>query len=140
MYPIVALTNKKQIKRFYKSQHYAASFIGFDKSYQVLDDEKIIASAIISYQVEENQQALLHALVVDKAYQHMGIATQLISYICKLHSNIVCFCSPELTKLYQQCNFNLCSEANLCEINKFRFSLYKNQKSLISLRYFSRNS
>lgn len=138
MLPIVKLTNKKQIKRFYKSQHYSASFVGFDTSYQVLNEDKIIASAIISYQTKENQQALLHALVVDKNYRNIGIAKQLISHICKQHNHIVCFCSLELIKLYQQFNFNLCSENDLSTMNKFRFLTYQQKNKLLALSYSSK--
>lgn len=135
IYPIVSLTNKKQIKRFYQSQHYSASFMGFDKSYQVLDDDDIIASAIISYQTKENNQALLHAIVVNKNYQNKGIAKQLITHICKLYPNIVCFCSPELVKLYRQCGFVQFEAEQLSSKNKERYLIYQKKKSLVALNY-----
>lgn len=140
MHSIVKLSNKKQIKRFYKSQHYSAAFIGFDSSYQVVDVNcNIIASVIVSYQIKDNQQAFLHALVVDKNFQNIGVAKQLIAYVCTQHNDIICFCSPKLINLYQQCYFNIASEIELSTKNKFRFSLYKNQQPLIVLRYLSTN-
>ncbi|WP_448248692.1 GNAT family N-acetyltransferase [Thalassotalea agariperforans] len=164
-YPVklAAKSDKKSVKRFYKSQHYSASFIGFDSTYIVLDNEQIIASAIVSYSTSDNNQALLHALVVAKLYQKQGIATELINIIkqqhChnyrEKHSTIVCFADDKLSQFYQRMSFKVVSSKSksdntqcqsydndltvkrvLSESNFNRFIAYqKNTPSLLPFLY-----
>jgi len=96
-------TNKKAILRFYKNNHYSASFLGFDSCYVIKDEQSIIASVIISKikESQENSQlSFLHALVVKAQYQHIGLASQLLSHVQNLHSPFVCFANDELSALY----------------------------------------
>lgn len=142
-YPVklAAKSDKKSVKRFYKSQHYSASFIGFDSTYIVLDNEQIIASAIVSYSTSDNNQALLHALVVAKPYQKQGIATELINIIkqqhChnyrEKHSTIVCFTKPELAIFYQALSFR-----NLTQEQKFSSSTISDENNLLTDVNFKR--
>lgn len=155
---IATKSDKKALKRFYKNQHYSASFIGFDSAYIILDNEQIIASAIVSYSTSDNNQALLHALVVAKPYQKQGIATELINIIkqqhCHNHSNkhssIVCFTKPELAIFYQALSFKkltqeqapnspiISDENNLItDVNFKRFNAYRKKNPALTVCFFS---
>lgn len=101
-------SDKKTIKRFYKTQHYSAAFIGYDKCYYFQNNnEEIIAAVIVSYVCLDNKQALLHALVVDKAHRNKSLALKLIAHCLQQHPNIVCFARAELSKLYLTANMTL---------------------------------
>ena len=91
-------SDKKLIKRFYKSQHYSASFIGLDHCYIVKCDEAIIACVIISSITE--QYDFLHALVVDKRFHRQKLASKLLTHTQSLHHPIACFANNLLSTLY----------------------------------------
>lgn len=98
--------NKKDILRFYKSEHYAARFIGHDQSYFIKEHDTIIANVIFSGGIEANNSVLLHGLVVAQAYRSQGIASLLlkesiIQMLANSHiDTIVCFAELSLKPFY----------------------------------------
>ena len=93
-------TSKKDIQRFYKLNNYSASYIGYDHTYIIKLEDKIIGAVIISYQSENNHYALLHALLVTVNYRHKGYAKQLIKKTLSEHNNLICFTEKGLENLY----------------------------------------
>ncbi|MEW6990922.1 GNAT family N-acetyltransferase [Colwelliaceae bacterium 6441] len=91
---------KKTILRFYKSQHYSASFLGIDHCYYIQDKNEVVASVIISKIEQNSHYSFLHALVVKSAYQHRGLATKMLTFVQECHRPIVCFAHVEMTELY----------------------------------------
>jgi GNAT superfamily N-acetyltransferase len=83
LYTVIKATksDKKDIMRFYKAQHYAASYIGQDQSYFIEVDGNIIACALVSAGQENGEFWLLHALVVAQAHRGKGIASLLLTSI-----------------------------------------------------------
>lgn len=128
-------SDKKEVKRFYKKQQYSAKFMGLDHCFIIEKDNTIIASAIISKLTEDNQQCFLHALVVDKNYQKIGLATELLKYATNHLATkeqltaIVCFCSPDLIPLYQKTGFNLLTQGDLNQTLCSRYLLYRKKQS-----------
>ncbi|WP_206486405.1 GNAT family N-acetyltransferase [Thalassotalea sp. G2M2-11] len=94
-------TDKKSVLRFYKQQHYSARYLGFDHVYIIEYDNNIIAAVMVSNIKPNANVSLLHALVVDKAYQRQGLATKLLQHVFKHHGTIICFAQPFLAPLYQ---------------------------------------
>lgn len=117
--------DKKDILRFYKSQHYAARYIGQDHCYVIKMNDTIIACAMISAGQENRQFWLLHALVIDKQYRGNGLASKLIQTLISkqekskpstslmleselaTYPNIVCFADTQLKQLYISNGFTL---------------------------------
>jgi len=110
-------SDKKDILRFYKAQHYSARFLGFDRCYFIKINDDIIASVMVSYIIENSEISLLHALVVNQTWQHQGLASQLISHVTKIHPSIVCFADEKLTNLYIK------NQMVSIEENQFKHSL-----------------
>lgn len=110
---IAEKSDKKDILRFYKSQHYSAKFIGQDNSYFIKENNNIFACLILSNGKNNNEMALLHALVVDKAYHRQGYASLLLknavtSYREKYnYMPVVCFADSVLTPFYLMNGFSL---------------------------------
>lgn len=102
---VATKSDKKAILRFYKEQHYSASFLGFDTTYLIKLANEIVATVIVSQLTQHNTDYFLHGLVVDERYQHRGLASKLISYCQQRHSPIICFSQPSYTKLYQKLRF-----------------------------------
>ena len=98
---------KKSIQRFYKQQNYSASFIGYDNCYLVSNNDQIIACVIISRSTAENHQWLLHGLVVDKAYQNLGLGRAMLSYVTQQHYPLVCFAKKKLSLFYLRSAFEI---------------------------------
>ncbi|KGJ99035.1 GNAT family N-acetyltransferase [Thalassotalea sp. ND16A] len=122
-------TNKKAIKRFYKNNHYSASFMGDDACYFITEDSadntNIIAGVIISYQ---QSTPFLHALVVTKEYRGKGLSTLLLNH-CQQQINLIyCFANNSLCRLYQQQGFASIAANQLPESLKVRLLNYQ-QKS-----------
>ncbi|WP_068546569.1 GNAT family N-acetyltransferase [Thalassotalea crassostreae] len=108
--------DKKDIKRFYKSQRYSAGFLGDDRCFLVRDtavkNTPIIASVIVSYC---STSPFLHALVVDIKHQKQGLATALIKH-CQQHFNsLVCFCEPKLASLYLANRFQVINDIKMAK-------------------------
>jgi hypothetical protein len=114
-------TDKKDILRFYKSQQYAASFIGHDQCYIVKIDQRIIASVIISAGQEPGNFWLLHGLVTDKTQRGKNIASFIIHNIISdknerkqiRYKNIICFADEVLQTFYLSNHFihyNTCDD------------------------------
>lgn len=76
-----AKTDKKDIMRFYKTQRYAASYIGQDQCYFIKVNNEIIACVMVSAGQESGEFWLLHALVTEKAYRGKGLASILLRFI-----------------------------------------------------------
>ena len=89
-------TDKKAIQGFYKQQHYSAGFIGYDRTYLIKQQQQIIASVILSRITVDNPHELLHALVVDKVFQHQGLASRLLRYVKQNHATFSCFANAKL--------------------------------------------
>ena len=131
--------DKKEIKRFYKQQHYSAKFMGLDQCYIVEDNNHIIASVIISQLTENNQQYFLHALVVNTCYQKQGLATKLLKYstnhnaITEKPDSIVCFCSVDIISLYQKSGFKVLSQKALNHTLFSRYLLYRKKQHNLTI-------
>ena len=137
--------DKAKIKRFYKRQRYSASFMGRDCCFIVEDSQlastdNIVAAVIISCINTNNEQALLHALVVDKTLRSQGIASGLLNTCLQHHEQVVCFADESLTKLYCQNRFTKLSESEhhhyLTPTIKERFSLYKKKQPSLTAFYY----
>lgn len=104
-----AKTDKKDIMRFYKTQRYAASFIGQDQCYLVKHNSLIIASAIVSAGQEAGEFWLLHGLVTNKALRGKNIASLILQKIISVkneqaqarYEKIICFADKSLQQFYQ---------------------------------------
>jgi len=131
-------SDKKAIQRFYKQQKYSASFLGFDHCYLIKSNGTIIASVIISFIESNNQQAFLHALVVDKKHQKRGIATKLINSIESNYSSIICFANSNMIDFYQKLDFQVTNSELIKPIIEKRFIRYKqNSPNLLRLIKFN---
>lgn len=95
-------SDKKAILRFYKSQHYSASFLGGDSCYLLKENEQIIASVIISTIEKNITYHFLHALVVHSCHQNKGIATALLKYVLFFHPHTLCFADRAMANFYQK--------------------------------------
>ncbi|MGB1261727.1 MAG: GNAT family N-acetyltransferase [Cognaticolwellia sp.] len=144
--------DKKAIMRFYKAQHYTASYIGQDHGYIVKCGEDIIASAIISAGQEKGSYWLLHGLVTDMAHRGNGIASLILQAIFSeknplsqaKFTKIICFAEPKLQPLYLSNHFityNTENEiAQLPHEFKQRFKRYREKhKSLTCFLYCATN-
>ena len=108
-----AKTDKKDIMRFYKTQRYAASYIGQDQCYIVKHNSLIIASAIVSAGQESGEFWLLHGLVTSKAMRGKNIASLVLNKIVSVkneqaqarYAKIVCFADKSLQPFYQANHF-----------------------------------
>ena len=103
-------SDKKAILRFYRQQHYSARFIGLDTCYLIYQEDQpecIIASVIISQIDLANNQPLLHALVINKAWQQQGLASLLMKHVTAQHENLICFADGKLSSLYTGAGFDI---------------------------------
>jgi N-acetylglutamate synthase-like GNAT family acetyltransferase len=125
-------SDKKTIKRFYKLQRYSARYIGLDHCFCISEGPDIIAAMIISQINKSNDQYLLHGLVVDKNFQHQGLALALLDKACTNFTNLVCFADSELSSLYLKANFTQV-ESHFLSVELFeRYHQYqKTKKHLI---------
>jgi len=124
--------DKKELKRFYKTNHYPVSFIGHDHVYKVIYDSKIIGSGIISYIDKSNDLGLLHALLISEENRGKGHAKRLIQHISNDHKHIVCFADKKLKSLYNSVDFYEQQSTNLPDLLKNKYNSYlKKNKSLI---------
>ena len=131
--------DKKDIKRFYKSQRYSAGFLGDDRCFLVresnVNNAPIIAAVIVSYCTTS---PFLHALVVDIKHQKQGLATALIKHCQQHFDSLVCFCEPKLASLYLANQFQLLTDFQLSnhlpEQLTSRFQSYRQHtQSLLAL-------
>lgn len=135
--PILAIqkckkTIKKDIQRFYKVNHYPASYIGYDHIYTITLENQIIGAVIVSYQSENNHYALLHALLITPTNRHKGYAKQLIKRVRSEHSHIICFAERELEGLYINNGFSEITPNRLPDYLIKRYESYKKKsKTLI---------
>ncbi|WP_448550041.1 GNAT family N-acetyltransferase [Thalassotalea fusca] len=122
--------DKKAIKRFYKHQHYSASFMGLDTAYIAKQQEEIVGAVIVSRIVEDNQQPLLHGLVVDRQYQRLGIAQLLLNQCQANFNEIRCFASPRLAEFYHKVKFVQGGETDLSPTLALRYQQYSCKQAL----------
>ncbi|WP_160298240.1 GNAT family N-acetyltransferase [Thalassomonas actiniarum] len=126
-------SDKKAIKRFYRRHSYSASFMGLDSCYLVKEQQEIIACVLQSQLLVENNQSLLHALVVDPAYRRQSIATSLLDYCCAFHPLTVCFAVPQLAPLYLSNNFQLAEPEQLSPLLAKRYLQYIKTKPELAI-------
>ena len=130
-------SDKKDIFRFYKSQHYSARFMGLDQSYLILLDNEIIGSVIISQITPDNHQHFLHALVIHHQYRKQGLATKLLNEVLPDYQNVVCFADVSLSSFYLANKFKqtpLLEVSNrLTEQLSVRFTRYSKKKPLLNI-------
>ena len=151
-----ARTDKKDIMRFYKTQRYAASYIGQDQCYFIKVNNEIIACVMVSAGQESGEFWLLHALVTDKAYRSKGFASLLLRAIMAetktelqqanpvntvdknesslpTYSKIICFADKVLQPLYLSNKFiNYNAVEDIAQLpNEFqqRLSRYREKHS-----------
>jgi len=140
----VQLSDKKQLKRFYKQVHYSAGFKGFDIAYGAFYHERLVSALIISQLTTHNTQGLLHGLVTEQSMQNKGFARQLLSYsLASYQTNtltsfdksaepprqIVCFIEPKLHSFYQQLQFINSPISALNDELAARFKAYQTYQS-----------
>ncbi|WDE03330.1 GNAT family N-acetyltransferase [Thalassomonas viridans] len=131
-------SDKKAIKRFYRQHSYSAGFMGLDSCYLVKDKQQIIACVIHSRLVVENQQSLLHALVVAPGYRRQAIASSLLDYSCAFHPLTVCFADKQLAPLYLSSRFTPASQHQLFPELAARYTQYIKKKPELTI--FMRDS
>lgn len=122
--------DKKEIKRFYKMNHYPVSFMGHDHVYKITYGANIIGSAIVSYINKGNVQGLLHALLISEDNRGKGYAQLLIQHINKEHRHLICFADEMLKDFYNNIKFQeqLSSSVPNLFVNKYNSYLKKNKK------------
>ncbi|MEW6982641.1 GNAT family N-acetyltransferase [Colwelliaceae bacterium 6471] len=131
-------SDKKALKRFYRQQNYSAAFMGYDQCYVVKEGKNIIAAAIVSMITRENNQALLHGLVVSKTLQKQGVASNLLSHITKHHTELYCFASVTLQAFYLHQQFTQVSTSVLKDTLESRLNIYRQKKpDLVIFNYHS---
>lgn len=118
-------SDKRKLQRFYKSQKYSASFMGYDHFYLLTIDEEILGAVMISYLSQTNKYGLIHALVVSQNYQHKGYASELIKKIKSEHSDIICFADYKLSKLYTGVGLHIELPKNIPNYLTERYKSYK---------------
>lgn len=117
---------KKEILRFYKNNHYPASFMGYDQVYTLLLKNKTIGYGIISYITTNNERGLLHSLLIVAEQRNKGYAKLLIKTMLDEHKNIICFADEKLKPFYVKLGFK---EAIVLDIPEFLMSKYKSYKT-----------
>lgn len=133
--------DKKAVMRFYKQQHYSSRFMGFDDCYFISNSNTIIACVIFSKIKQENNVGLLHALVVDKAFQGHGLASLLLKHLQKQHKHVACFFAETLTPLYLKNAFKILDEASIASLLPSdlygRYYQYKTTQQSLIVGYWS---
>ena len=122
-------TDKKDIKRFYKQQHYNASFIGQDRTFLIKDNHLIVAAVIVSLISTDNHQALLHGLLVNKTYRKQNLATTLLNFTSKQYDALICFAEPAQEKFYIKRGFSIEHQQHLSPCLLSRYLAYKKKKT-----------
>lgn len=140
-------SDKKDILRFYKLQQYSARFIGQDHCYIIKDDNKVIASVLISAGQQGSKFWLLHALVVEKPMHGNKLASLLIQAVIKHNfhneglSKIICFADVKLQQLYLKNNFIKYNEihqiAKLPDEFQQRLARYQTKNKNLACYFFS---
>ena len=145
-------TDKKNIMRFYKTQQYAASFIGQDHCYIVKIGNQVIASAIISAGQESGDFWLLHGLVIAKIQRGNNIASLIIQAIINdknelaksRYEKIICFADKKLQWLYKSNNFinyNTHDEIDkLPKEFKQRLTRYRKKQQNLQCYFYSKSN
>lgn len=130
-------SDKKAIVRFYKAQHYSASFLGFDQVYYIKEKQQIIAAMIVSKINPQHNHHFLHALVVDKLFQQQGIASKLLQFALTYHQPLVCFANENLSSFYiKNCLLKLTNDQIAVEVPEhllLRFESYRKKHSQLKV-------
>lgn len=107
--------------------------MGDDQCFYISQQDEIIACVIISF---TSTTPFLHALVVNKTYQHKGLATQLVIHGQKLLPNICCFADINLSNFYQKLGFERV-ESNKITVNlQTRFYNYQRNNNKLAAFQF----
>ncbi|QBY05675.1 N-acetyltransferase [Thalassotalea sp. HSM 43] len=126
-----AKSDKKHIKRFYKTQCYSAGFLGDDVCYLLKDDtEQIIASVLVSF---ASSTPFLHGLVVASHYQHRGIANRLLQHCRAHHQHLICFAVTRLKALYLQNGFRQLNTADIDAKLLARYKAYQAKQVTLAI-------
>lgn len=126
-------THKKAIKRFYKTNHYSASFIGNDVCLLARIEQQIVAAVIVS---QVNSSYWLHALVVAPNYRAQGIARQLTNALQTTYRTLYCFASKKLEPFYLRLGFGQINPHELPEELTSRYLSYLSTKQqLLAFKY-----
>ncbi|NMP32574.1 GNAT family N-acetyltransferase [Thalassotalea sp. M1531] len=124
--------DKKQVKAFYKAQGYSAGLKGYDHLFVVMDNQQVIACAIVSLIESNSTQALLHGVVVDKNYLRQNIATKLINFAAnqlpRQVVQLVCFSHVKLKHLYLKSHFVEAKCNELINTLDSRFKAYQSKQ------------
>jgi GNAT superfamily N-acetyltransferase len=128
--------DKKAIQRFYKQQHYSASFMGFDNTYVIKKADVIIAAVIVSQIVANHSHYFLHGLVVDKLYQGNGLGKKLVNHVKNHHHPLCCFTDNTLLAWYEQLNFIQLPATGLTPILLTRYQAYQKYQKNLSIMVF----
>jgi GNAT superfamily N-acetyltransferase len=132
-----AKSDKKDLLRFYKAQHYSASFIGYDQCYFIKINNTIMAAVMVSKIAEHHQHYFLHALVVDNKFQHQGIASLLLKHVNERHQPLLCFANAPLEAFYTKNDFvkllPSAYETMLPQHLFLRFNGYKKKQSQLQV-------
>ncbi|NMP17910.1 GNAT family N-acetyltransferase [Thalassotalea sp. Y01] len=124
-------SEKKHIKRFYKTQRYSAGFLGDDVCYLLKDEsEQIIASVLVSF---AGSTPFLHGLVVASHYQHRGIANRLLQHCRAHHQPLTCFAVTSLKALYQQNGFHQLNTADVDVKLLARYKAYQAKQATLAI-------
>ena len=127
-------SDKKDIKRFYKNNHYSASFMGNDQCFMIKDDNAQIIAAVIVSVISD--KPFLHALVVNQNERGTGRATQLLEHCQSISPMIYCFADLSLNRLYIASNFKSIDQEQLPASLHSRFQRYKQQNNTLTAFYW----
>ncbi len=124
-------TDKKSILRFYKKSGYSASFMGYDNTYWLLNNNEIVGSVILSYVEDSNTCALLHGLFISPSFRNQHLGYELVSNVLQIHTEVICFADESLTAFYNKLGLHVTNNEEIPECMQGRYSSYiKKNKNL----------
>ena len=119
--------DKKSIKRFYKKNHYSASFMGGDTCFVASENNDIVGAVIVSTLENNSSHPFLHALVIDKPIRGCGIASKLLIFAQQNFKTLTCFSDQSLQNLYVKNKFIMENKNALPRSLAERFCKYQNK-------------
>lgn len=103
----------------------------------ILQGKTIICAAKVKML---DKHKLLTAVACDPRHRGQGYASQLIAQILHLQQHpIYCFSAPYLRIFYLRLGFSECDIQTTPEIIRQKFNLYSQNRSLLLMRYSSKN-
>lgn len=127
-------SDKKDIKRFYKDNHYSASFMGNDQCFMIKNNKAQIIACVIVSTISDTP--FLHALVVSQNMRGSGLATQLLAHCQLISVHIYCFADLSLNRLYISSQFKSIDQGQLPASLHSRFQRYKQKNNTLSAFYW----